>query len=162
VNAEARQIISRLHLEPLPNEGGWFRRTWESFDQLKDQRTAGSAIYFLVTPDGFSALHRLRATEVWCFHAGDPLEHVMLKTISGDVTVTRLGGDLMAGDVPQLIVEAGNWQGARLIEGGTRGWALVSCLMVPAWDEQDFELGQRAALIRDFPTAQNQIEALTR
>jgi len=86
----------------------------------------------------------------------------MLKTISGDVTVTRLGGDLMAGDVPQLIVEAGNWQGARLIEGGTRGWALVSCLMVPAWDEQDFELGQRAALIRDFPTAQNQIEALTR
>ena len=162
MNEEAQQVISRLHLEPLPHEGGWFRRTWESFDELKGQRTAASAIYFLVTPDGFSAFHRLRATEIWCFHAGDPLEHVVLNTISGGVDVTRLGGNPLDGCRPQLIVESGNWQGARLIEGGMHGWALVSCVMVPAWEEGDFELGQRAALIRDFPTAQNQIEALTR
>lgn len=162
MNAEAQQIISRLHLDPLPNEGGWFRRTWESFDQLKSHGTAASAIYFLVTPDGFSAFHRLRATEIWCFHAGDPLEHVVLNPTSGEVAVTRLGGNPLDGCNPQSIVESGNWQAARLIVGGTRGWALVSCLMVPAWDERDFELGQRAALIRDFPTAQNQIEALTR
>jgi hypothetical protein len=90
------------------------------------------------------------------------LEHVVLNTTSGDVEVTRLGGNPLDGCRPQLIVESGNWQAARLIEGGSRGWALVSCLMVPAWEERDFELGQRAALIRDFPTAQNQIEALTR
>jgi predicted cupin superfamily sugar epimerase len=162
MNDEAEKIIAQLGLIPLPNEGGWFRRTWESFDRLKDKRTAVSAIYFLVTPEGFSALHRLSATEVWCFHAGDALEHVILDTFTSEVTVTRLGGDLMAGDVPQLIVGPGSWQGARLAPGGTRGWALVSCVMVPAWEERSFKLGQRADLIRDFPSARSQIEALTR
>lgn len=162
MNDEARKIIAQLGLEPLPQEGGWFRRTWESFDQLKDQRIAGSAIYFLGTPEGFSAFHRLRSTEVWCFHAGDALEHVVLDPFRGDVAVRRLGSNLIDGDVPQLIVDPGDWQGARLAPGGTRGWALVSCVMVPAWEEREFELGQRAALIAEFPTAQSHIEALTR
>jgi predicted cupin superfamily sugar epimerase len=39
---------------------------------------------------------------------------------------------------------------------------LVSCVMVPAWEERSFKLGQRADLIRDFPSARSQIEALTR
>ena len=94
MNEEARQIITQLALAPLPDEGGWFRRTWTSPVRLADGRAAGSAIYFLVTPEDFSALHRLATDEVWLSHAGDALEHVTLDAAGGAARVTRLGGDV--------------------------------------------------------------------
>lgn len=157
MNEEARRIIAQLKLEPLPHEGGWFRQTWQSAERLAGGRATGGAIYFLVTPADFSALHRLKTEEVWLFHAGDAVEHVMLGR-----GVTRIGGGVLAGEVPQLVVPGGAWQGARLAAGGTHGWALLSCLMAPAWDEREFELGARAALEAEFPAARAQIGALTR
>lgn len=75
----AQEVIRRLNLAPLPTEGGWFRRTAESELRVPgSDRRACSAIYFLVTPEGFSALHRVDAVESWCFHAGDPLELLVL------------------------------------------------------------------------------------
>lgn len=162
MNDEARQLIALLGLEPLPQEGGWFRVTWRSAEQLANGRAAGSAIYFLVTPTDFSALHRLKTSEIWLHHAGDALEHVILGPDASAVRVTRIGGDVVHGEVPQLHVPGGAWQGARLAAGATRGWALLSCTMSPAWDEREFELGQREALAREFPSAATQIYALTR
>jgi predicted cupin superfamily sugar epimerase len=164
MNDEARRLIAQLSLAPLPHEGGWFRQTWLSTARLADGRPAGSAIYFLVSPGDFSALHRLKTDEVWLFHAGDPLEHLMLDARAGSpvVRITRLGSTVAAGEVPQLVVPGGVWQGARLATGGTRGWALLSCTMAPAWDEREFELGQRERLAGEFPTARAQIDALTR
>ena len=162
MNTEAQAIITRLGLAPLPNEGGWFRQTWVSGARLANGRAAGSAIYFLVTPEDFSALHRLKTDEVWFYQAGDALEHVMLVPGGGAGHGTRLGGDVLAGEVPQLVVPGGVWQGARLAAGGRRGWALVGCTMAPAWDEAEFELGSRAGLAGEFPGARAQIDALTR
>ncbi|MCX6954629.1 MAG: cupin domain-containing protein [Verrucomicrobia bacterium] len=162
MNEEAKKIIDQLGLEPLPQEGGWFRRTWLSAETLPSGRAAGGAIYFLVTPTGFSALHRLKTEEVWLFHAGDALDHVMFGSETGTVSVNRLGDDVLAGEVPQLVVPGGMWQGAHLAAGGTRGWALLSCLMAPAWEEQEFELGDRTRLLAEFSSARTQIEALTR
>lgn len=154
MNDEARHIIAKLGLEPLPQEGGWFRSTW---------RTAtGSAIYFLLTVEDFSALHRLTTTEVWHFYAGDVVEHTMLDPRDGTVQVARMSGDAGGPGEPQVIVPGGVWQGARLAAGGARGWALLGCTMAPPWTEQDFELGQKAELQRLFPMAAEQIAALTR
>jgi predicted cupin superfamily sugar epimerase len=160
MNEEAKQLVARLGLERLPHEGGWFRQTWLSAVRLADGRPAGSAIYFLITPGDFSALHRMKTDEVWLFHAGDAVEHVTLA--HGGAQVTRVGGDVAAGEVPQLAVPGGVWQGARLAQAGTRGWALLSCTMAPAWDEREFELGQREPLALEFPLARAPIEALTR
>ncbi len=163
MNDEARQLIAALGLAPLPREGGWFRQTYVSAERLANGRAAGSAIYFLVTPDDFSALHRLATDEVWLFHAGEAVEHVMLDPRGGGaVGVTRLGGAVLAGEVPQLVVPGGVWQGARLAAGGARSWALLSCTMAPAWAEREFELGERAALEREFLSAQGKIAGLTR
>jgi len=162
MNEEAKKIIERLGLEPLPQEGGWFRQTWTSTDTLPGGRAAGGAIYFLVTRTDFSALHRLKTAEVWLFHAGDALDHVMFGAEGGTVSVNRLGDDVLAGEVPQLVVPGGMWQGAHLAAGGSQGWALLSCLMVPAWEEKEFELGDRADLLAEFPSARTHIEALTR
>ena len=167
MNETADAVIARLGLLPLPDEGGFFRQTWLSSDRLANGRAAGSAIYFLVTDEGFSAFHKLRTDEIWLFHAGDPIEHVQLKNASQKPTLTVLGSDLGKAHQAQLIVPGEVWQGARLAptESSKRnqhGWALVSCVMAPAWDEREFTLGQRADLVEEFPEAENWIRALTR
>lgn len=161
MNTEAAAIVARLGLAPLPLEGGFFRRTWTGPASAPGARSAGTAIYFLMTPDpdGFSALHRLDTDEVWCWHAGDAAEHVQL---GAPPQLTRLGGDALAGETPQLVVSAGAWQGARLAPGGSRGWALFTCTMAPGWADAAAAYGRREALRAEFPAATAWIDALTR
>lgn len=152
MTAAAHRLIRSLRLEPLPHEGGWFRQTWCG--------PSGSAILFLLTPGGFSALHRIAQDEVWCFHAGDALEHVQLA--AGGAGVVRLGPAPARGDGVQLVVPRGTWQGARLAPDATQGFALVSCVVTPPWDDRGFELGARGPLAHAFPAAAEWIAALTR
>ena len=65
-------LIAALDLAPHP-EGGWYRRTWVA-DATPGERPCGSAIYYLLLGDEVSAPHRIDATELWHFYAGDPLE----------------------------------------------------------------------------------------
>ena len=153
VFAPAAEVISALRLAPLPGEGGFVRQTWRGED--------GSAAYYLMTATDFSALHRLKADELWHFYAGDAIEHVTLEPLTGAVTITRLGHDLAGGERPQLGVPRGVWQGARPA-GRVAGWSLVGCTLTPAWNDHDFELGTRDALLRDFPAAVEWVRALTR
>ena len=53
---EAARVIAALGLEPLPHEGGFFRQTWRG--------ELGSAILFLITPENFSAVHRIAQQEL--------------------------------------------------------------------------------------------------
>lgn len=156
----AAELIAALRLEPLPTEGGFFRQTYVSDVRLPDGRAAGTAIYFLITPAGFSALHRLSTEEVWHFYAGDPVEHLILDPASGKGLKTQLGSNFASGETPQLVVPGGSWQGARLAPGGA--WALLGCTMSPGWDEREFTLGDRADLAARFPVWATDIRALTR
>lgn len=162
MNAEALQVIAKLGLMPLPREGGFYRLTWISTERLASGRAAGSAIYFLITRDEFSALHRMRAEELWHFHAGDPVEHVQLDGRAGLAKKTLLGPEVMAGEVPQVVVKGGMWQGARLGARGNRGWALLGCTLSPAWEEAEFELGERSTLAREFPAQAILVREFTR
>jgi hypothetical protein len=162
MNAEAAHLISRFGLGPLPREGGFFASTWTSAQKDSGGRALGSAILFLITEEDFSALHRLGTDEVWHFNAGDPAELAVLDPTGGTTRVCVLGPDVAASHVPQAVVRAGVWQGARLVPGGSRGWALFSCTLSPAWDEAEFELGRRADLLFAFPERAAVIAALTR
>lgn len=153
MNAAAREVITALRLEPLPHEGGFFRATWRN--------ATSSAILFLLTPEDFSALHRIAQDEVWHFHAGDPVEHVQFDAAAGGVRRHRLGPDVTRGDVPQLVVPAGCWQGARLA-AGHQGFTLLGCTVSPPWEERGFALAERAALTAEFPAHAAMIHALTR
>lgn len=156
----AEDVIRLLNLAPLPGEGGWFRRVAESELRAADGgRRACSSIYFLVTPEGFSALHRVDAVEAWCFHAGDPIELLVLGADGAGRRVT-LGLDLAAGQALQEMVPSGAWQGARLRAGGR--WGLVSCVVAPEYVERGFGLGGRAELMASHPAFAAEIAALTR
>src|SRR5262245_35025414 len=83
----AANIIARLGLVPHPKEGGYFRETYRAGEALAAAALAGryhgpravcTAIYYLLTPTTFSALHRLVSDEVFHFYAGDPVEQLRL------------------------------------------------------------------------------------
>jgi predicted cupin superfamily sugar epimerase len=155
----AADVVRLLQLEPLDQEGGYFRRTGESATILPNGKRAWSIIYFLVTPDGFSAMHRVAEDEIWAFHAGDPLESLRLRP-DGTGEWVKLGLDLAAGERPQDVVPAQTWQGTRLAVGGR--WALVTCVVAPEFVLSDFELGDGAALTAAYPAWADGIRALTR
>ena len=76
----AAEVIRLLELEPLPVEGGYFRPTYHGPIQLPSallptgstlERSITSAIYYLLTADTISRLHRLPIDEMWHFYMGD-------------------------------------------------------------------------------------------
>jgi predicted cupin superfamily sugar epimerase len=164
MNTEAAQLISTLGLSPLPREGGFFVPTWTSPKRGPDGRPTGSAILFLITPEDFSAFHRLRTDELWHYHAGDPAELALLDPANGSCRTRVLGPDVAGGHAPFGLAPAGAWQGARILPGpgSPRGWTLLGCTLSPAWDEREFELGDRGELSRVFPAHGGIIRALTR
>jgi hypothetical protein len=119
---DADDVIAALGLEPHP-EGGWFRETW--------REPAGTAIYYLLRAGERSAWHRVDLTEIWHFYAGGPLE---LELRPGNRHV--LGGDVLAGQRPQVVVPAGGWQAAAPLGD----WTLVGCTVCPAFGFSHFEL----------------------
>lgn len=131
---DAHALIEALGLEPHP-EGGWYRETWRA-EAPAGERGSATAIHFLLEEGQRSHWHRVDATEVWLFHAGSALLLETAETGAGPIAPTRLGPDVLAGDAPQLRIPPGHWQAAR----ADRGWALVSCIVSPAFRFEGFEL----------------------
>ncbi|MEH3107980.1 MAG: cupin domain-containing protein [Sphingomonas fennica] len=132
MNGEADAIIARLGLAPHP-EGGFYRETWRV---PGDPRSAATGILFLLRAGERSHWHRVDAEEMWLWHAGHPLALRIAPADAGPVTTLRLGPDVLAGEAPQGLVPAGAWQAAE----ADRGWALVSCVVVPGFDFAGFHL----------------------
>ena len=165
----AQEIIALLNLQPLPKEGGFFRQSYQSAEKIpqnalparyRQDMVFGTAIYFLLTPDSYSAMHRLNTDEIFHFYLGDPVEMLLLHP-NGDGEVFILGSELQAGMRPQKLVSQGVWQGAKLATGGERGFALLGTTMAPGFEWDGFELGRRDALIEQYPDFVNLIEART-
>jgi len=139
----AEDIIDEFGLEPLPGEGGYFRQTWVSPASATGIDPVGTAIFYLVTPDSWSALHRLTDDEVFHFYLGDPCVMVMAWA-PGEVREVRLGELLRFGERVQHVVPAGWWQGTQLAPGGE--WALLGTTMAPGFRPEGFELATPTAL----------------
>ena len=128
-------IITELGLRPHP-EGGHYAETW-SADAEAGERPAGTAIYYLLRAGERSHWHRVDAAEIWHFYAGEPLA-LSVAAGSGTEPVERhvLGADLTAGQRPQLVVPAGEWQCAEPLGA----WTLVGCTVSPGFSFEGFEL----------------------
>ncbi|MHC4717267.1 MAG: cupin domain-containing protein, partial [Planctomycetota bacterium] len=78
----ADEIIARLGLAPLEIEGGFFRETYRCDEgvgapampaRYGGPRCFGTAIYYLITRETHSRLHRLASDEIFHFLLGDPV-----------------------------------------------------------------------------------------
>jgi predicted cupin superfamily sugar epimerase len=130
---DAFRIVDVLKLRPHP-EGGLYAETWRA-DANSGERAAGTAIYFLLRAGERSQWHRIDATEIWHYYAGDPLE-LLISADGRTIETARLGPDLAAGERPQLVVAAHAWQAARSLGA----WTLLGCTVSPGFEFAGFEL----------------------
>jgi len=133
-------LAAALDLAPHP-EGGWYRQTWASPARvtLPDGRVRPTAtlIYFLLPAGESSAWHRVASDEVWLAHAGRvTLELGGTGAVPNEGTPSAGERVEVALDRPQALVPGGTWQ--RTVPSDED--ALVSCLVSPGFDFDDFEL----------------------
>jgi uncharacterized protein len=166
----AHQIIEALNLQRHPIEGGFFRETYRSSGSLPAQnlpagyrtaasRSIGTAIYYLLTADTFSEMHRLPTEEVFHLYLGGPVRMLQLFP-DGSGREIVIGADVLGGQQPQVIVPPGVWQGSRL-ETGVE-FALLGATMAPGFDYEDYEQGRRAELMEQYPEYAALVRELTR
>jgi predicted cupin superfamily sugar epimerase len=130
-------IIAELGLRPHP-EGGHYAETWRAAAGA-GERPSGTAIYYLLRAGERSRWHRVDAAEIWHYYAGEPLA-LAIAAGSGEVAPERhvLGPDLAAGQRPQVVVPAGDWQAAEPLGA----WTLVGCTVSPGFEFDGFELAR--------------------
>lgn len=152
-------LIARYDLKPHP-EGGWFAEVHRSQTSIgkpsgyPGERVALTAIYFLLAEGEFSAFHSVTSEEVWIHLAGAPLELVLLDR---EPRSLRLAAPGEKGD-PLLVVPPGVLQAARPLGP----YSLVSCLVAPGFDFDDFRMPRAAELIDAYPGSEELIRELTR
>jgi predicted cupin superfamily sugar epimerase len=162
----ADEVVELLQLSPLPGEGGFFREMYRSDASIPtalfsapyagEQRRASTAIYYLLTADTYSALHRLLSDEVYHFYRGDAVELTLLDD-QGRLETVFLGGGFEKGEHCQFVVPAGVWQGSRLRPGGR--WALMGTTVAPGFEFCDCTLAD-AALLDAYPQHAERLKAL--
>jgi uncharacterized protein len=148
--------VSKLGLSPHP-EGGYFKGTFESGEYISDnelsvnyegKRKLYTSIYFLLASDDVSHFHRLKSDELWYYHGGSPLSiHVIDK--NGIYQEIKLGMNLDAGEVPQVLVKKNSIFGSSVSEQDS--CSLVGCMVSPGFEFQDFELFTQEELLKDYP-----------
>ena len=104
-------------------------------------------------------MHVLDSDEIFHFYLGDPVEMLQLYP-DGTSAVFTLGQDLAAGQLVQLVVPAGVWQGTRLIGDGKV--ALLGCTVTPGFDFADYRNASYAELEEKWPAEAERIKVLTR
>ncbi len=153
----ADQIMKRLNLKPLKPEGGYYYQTYISNETISadhlpkrygKDKPFSTAIYYLLTPETKSVLHRLPSDEIYHFYLGDPVRMLLLYP-NGNTNIIFLGQDIMSGQRVQVTVPAGVWHGSILMEGG--GFALMGTTVSPGYHQCDFEPADGQELKRLYP-----------
>lgn len=163
----ADELIRHLNLQPHPKEGGYFRETYRAAEtwpasalpaRYRSDHAASTAIYYMLTPTTFSALHRLQTDEVFHFYLGSPVRMLQLLPDGTGRTIV-LGPNVLAGQHPQLVVPRGVWQGSLLEPGGD--FALLGCTVAPSFEYVDYDAGDRLTLAKQYPAFADLIHRLT-
>jgi uncharacterized protein len=129
----AAKVRDALNLIPHP-EGGHYRELWRDVP-ASGGRGAASSIFFLLAAGERSHWHRIDTSEIWIWQAGAPLR---LDIAGGDRTreAFKLGPDKGNGETFQAAVPPRFWQAAESLGA----WTLVSCIVAPAFQFEQFEL----------------------
>jgi uncharacterized protein len=160
----AEEIRALLKLEPHAT-CGFVRVTFMSEKRIApgglpppfaEGRPAGSALYFMVTPEAPVRLHRIRNDQLYHYYLGDPLEVLMLRADGTNKRVV-VGPDLRGGQCVQLLISGNTFHTARVV--GQRRWFLGASTEWPGVDPADVEIGDVNSLAEKFPDAANDLRA---
>ncbi len=162
----AQDLIARFHLVPLMGEGGYYFESYRASesipagalpDRYPGARSFCTAIYYLLTPETVSAMHRITSDEIFHFYLGSPVCMLRLFPDGSSDTLT-IGPDLDRGHHLQAVVPRGVWQGAFLEPGGD--WALMGVTVAPGFEFADFEQGRVEELVKGWPEREGMIRRI--
>jgi predicted cupin superfamily sugar epimerase len=157
--------IKKLNLQPHP-EGGHYRESYRSSGIIEapglpnyfGSRNFATTIYYLLKGDEFSAFHRLKSDEVWHYYDGCSLNFQIIQK-DGAILTKVLGKNIEDGESLQQVIPADHWFAATPTDKGS--FSLVGCAMAPGFDINDFEMGLKEELIKQFPQHEELIQLLT-
>lgn len=159
--------IKKLRLTPHP-EGGYYREIYSSglvinkhdLPQIYEgDRTLATSIYFLLRSGEISGFHQLKSDEIWYYNCGSPLK-ITLITTKGELITEKFGANIEKGEKPQVIIPAGTIFGAEVIKNNS--FTLLSCMVSPGFDFNDFKLFSRKELKEQYPEYIDIIKKLTK
>lgn len=169
----AEDIKKWLQMQPNPAEGGFLAPTYGSTITIPDAVLPGfapagnarvicGAIYYLLDRAGCSVLHKVTGDMLYHFYDGDPVQMLLLYPDGHPVRteVFSFSNDIASGGRPMKTIPGGTWLGSRLVAGGS--YALMGVTMAPGFHPNDYTIGDRKALIAQYPEHRTLIEALTR
>ena len=131
---DAFRIVDGSTCNRIPKAGCTRRRGARTRTRANGQ--SGTAIYFLLRAGERSHWHRVDATEIWHYYAGDPLELRTSARRTSDHDPRASVPTSPRANVPQLVVAPGAWQAARSLGA----WTLVGCTVSPGFEFAGFEL----------------------
>jgi len=165
MNLKAKQYIKKLKLKKHP-EGGYFKEIYRSGEiilgehlpkRFKSSRNFSTSIYFLLEEKQFSNFHLLKSDELWHFYDGcDVIIYII--NDKGKLSIEKIGRG--KNHKFQIIIGKNNWFAAELSD--KKSFALVGCTVSPGFEFEDFVMGNRGELIKQFPKYQRVIEKFTR
>lgn len=153
----AEYYINNLNMEKHI-EGGYFKESFRSQDEVNKDKKLWSSIYFLLRTGEVSNFHRLKSDELWYYHDGEALT-IYIITPEGELITKKLGKNIEKGEAPQVLVEKGCIFGSAM---NNDGYALVGCMVSPAFQYDEFELFKRDDLLELYPNHKDIIIKLTR
>ena len=161
----AEEIRALLKLEPHAT-CGFVRITFISNQRIApgglpapflDGRPAGSALYFMVTPERSGATSIASATisfitVIWVIRL-----KFLCCTTNGVSEHAVVGPDLQAGQCVQLLIPGNTFHTARVI--GQRRWFLGASTEWPGVEKVDVEIGDVEALAAKYPDVADDLRA---
>jgi predicted cupin superfamily sugar epimerase len=167
MNKKAKEYIAKLQLNKHP-EGGYYKEIYRAGELIlpdhlperyKSSRAFSTSIYFLLEGNQVSTFHRLKSDELWHFYDGSTLIIYSIDD-NGELKKINLGKNSNKGELFQVQIKHNVWFGAELIDKSS--FALVGCTVAPGFEFEDFEIGKRDKLIKQYPEHQQLIIKLTR
>lgn len=156
MNEKSKYYIEKLQLKPHP-EGGYYCETYRSEEKLspsalpdryEGERCWSTAIYFLIDGGQKSTFHKLKSDEIWHYYDGSSVR-VYLIDEKGKLQVKFLGQNIDEGENFQVVIRSGLWFAAEVIDKDS--FSLYGCTVSPGFEFQDFQLGKRSQLTKEFP-----------
>ena len=162
---DASYFIENLKLEEHI-EGGYFREVYrnpagfydtEKLFGFEGERSLATTIFYLLKSGQKSRFHKLKSDEIWLFHYGSPLIIHKIDE-NGIYSKSTLGLDLLAGEMPQILISGKTVFAAEPLDLGS--YTLVSCMVSPGFDFKDFKMYTTEELIDIFPDHKDVIKRM--
>jgi predicted cupin superfamily sugar epimerase len=154
------KLIQTLDLKPHP-EGGFYKETYRGSSEIEVEkqkmRNTATAIYYLLLDEDKSHFHKVLSDEIWLYHQGKTVEIYEIDN-SGNLIIHYLGIDIQNGEKPQIVIPKNHWFAAKIKNNA--GFCLVSCIVAPGFEFEDFVLANQEDLLKQYPQYQEIIEQM--